>query len=147
MLQNPRPFVTTFFNSKELTTSILQGLVITAGTLICYQYAVQHSYNESTTRTMVFTVLIAANIFLTLVNRSFYYSILTTSRYKNPLVLIIIAITIALLSLLLFVPILTNFFLFERLNGLQLAISIGFGFLSVIWFEAVKWVKRRQARL
>ena len=147
MLQNPRPFVTTFFNSKELTTSILQGLVITAGTLICYQYAVQHSYNETTTRTMVFTVLIAANIFLTLVNRSFYYSILTTSRYKNPLVLIIIAITIALLSLLLFVPILTNFFLFERLNGLQLAISIGFGFLSVIWFEAVKWVKRRQALL
>jgi Ca2+-transporting ATPase len=147
MLQNPRPFVTTFFNGKELTTSILQGLVITFGTLICYQYAVQHGYNEAITRTMVFTVLIAANIFLTLVNRSFYYSILTTSRYKNPLVSIIIAITIVLLALLLFVPLLTKFFLFERLNGLQLAISIGIGFLSAIWFEAVKLVKRRQVRL
>lgn len=147
MLQKPRPLVTTFFNGKELTTSILQGLVITAGTLFCYQYAVQHSYNEATTRTMVFTVLIAANIFLTLVNRSFYYSILTTSRYKNPLVLIIIGITIVLLALLLFVPLLTKFFLFEKLSGLQLAISVGIGFLSVIWFEVAKRVKRKQVQL
>jgi len=147
MLQNPRPFVTAFFNWKELTTSILQGLVITAGTLCCYQYAVKHSYDEATTRTRVFTVLIAVNIFLTLVNRSFYYSILTTSRYKNSLVLVIIGITIVLLALLLFVPLLTKFFLFEKLTGLQLAISVGIGFLSVIWFEVVKWVKRKQVQL
>ncbi|MBC7866473.1 MAG: HAD-IC family P-type ATPase, partial [Gloeobacteraceae cyanobacterium ES-bin-316] len=41
MQQKPRPFSTTFFNLKELATSILQGLIITAGTLTCYQYAVQ----------------------------------------------------------------------------------------------------------
>ena len=37
--------------------------MITAGTLLCYQYAVQQGFNEAHTRTMVFTVLITANIF------------------------------------------------------------------------------------
>src|SRR5450432_2627320 len=41
MLQNPRPFTTTFFNRKELMTSILQGVMIAVGTLSVYQYAVQ----------------------------------------------------------------------------------------------------------
>jgi Ca2+-transporting ATPase len=144
MIQNPRPFTTTFFNWKELTTSIVQGIMITVGTLLAYQYAVQQGYNESLTRTMVFTVLIAANIVLTLVNRSFYYSIITTLRYKNNLVLLIISVTLAITGLLLFIPPLTKFFSFEPLNFSQLSISIGIGFLSVIWYEVVKWRKRNR---
>jgi Ca2+-transporting ATPase len=144
MIQNPRPFTTTFFNWKELTTSIVQGIMITTGTLLAYQYAVQQGYNESLTRTMVFTVLIAANVVLTLVNRSFYYSIITTLRYKNNLVLLIISVTLAITGLLLFIPPLTKFFSFESLNFSQLSISIGIGFLSVIWYEVVKRRKRNR---
>jgi Ca2+-transporting ATPase len=142
MIQNPHPVTTSFFSLKELTTSIIQGLIITAGTLFAYQYAVNQGFSEPLTRTMVFTTLIAANVFLTLVNRSFYYSILTTLRYKNNLVLLIISITIAILGLLLFVKPLTKFFDFESLDASQLLISIGIGFVSVIWYEAVKWWKR-----
>ena len=75
MLQKPRPFQLTFFNWNELTTSILQGLMITAGTLSAYLFAVSNGYSEMHTRSVVFVVLISANIFLTLVNRSFFYSI------------------------------------------------------------------------
>ncbi len=142
MLQKPRPFTNTFFKLRELITSIIQGLVITAGTLAAYQYAVHQGYDESITRTMVFTVLITANIFLTLVNRSFYYSVITTFRYSNNLVFLIIGITIALSGLLLFVPPLTKFFQFHQLNIYQLTVSIGIGFLSVAWYELVKWGKR-----
>ena len=142
MVQKPRPFTTTFFNLKELATSIIQGIMITAGTLVAYQYAVHQGFNEAITRTMVFTVLIAANIFLTLVNRSFYYSIITTFKYKNNLVLLIISITIAISGLLLYVKPLTKFFKFETLNLFQLAISVVIGFLCVIWYEVVKWRKR-----
>ena len=138
MSKNPRPFTNTFFNWKELTTSIIQGLAITVGTLAVYLLSVNQGFDEALTRTMVFTVLIAANIFLTLVNRSFYYSILTTLKYKNNLVLLIIAITIAITGLLLFVPPLTKFFEFEALNLTQLATCIGIGFTSVIWYELVK---------
>src|SRR5690606_29944020 len=75
MLQKPKALTTNFFNWNELSTSIIQGLVITTGTLFIYQYSVINGYSEELTRTMVFTVLITANIFLTLINRSFYYSI------------------------------------------------------------------------
>ena len=142
MTQKPRPFTTTFFNWKELSTSIFQGLMITAGTLFVYQFSVQSAYNEQLTRTIVFTTLITANIFLTLVNRSFYYSIFTTLRYKNNLILLIIGITIAITGLLLFVNPLTTFFKFEHLNLAQLGICIAVGFASVIWIELLKWWKR-----
>ncbi|HEK19622.1 MAG TPA: cation-translocating P-type ATPase [Bacteroidetes bacterium] len=142
MLQKPRPFSTTFFNRKELTTSVIQGLVITIGTLATYQYAVSKSADEQLTRTMVFTCLIAANIFLTLVNRSFFYSVLTTIRYKNNLVLLIIGVTLLISGSLIYVGPLAKFFGFEPLGLIQLSVSIGTGFLSVIWFELFKWRKR-----
>lgn len=144
MLQKPRSYTHTFFNKKELITSILQGLAITAGTLLAYQYALHQGYGITTTRTMVFTVLVTANVFLTLVNRSFYYSVLYTLKYKNKLMPIILGITILILGLMLYVKPVTLFFNFVHLNISQLLISIAIGFLSVIWFEVVKFVKRKQ---
>ncbi|MBL0742689.1 cation-translocating P-type ATPase [Chryseolinea sp. Jin1] len=146
MVQKPRPFTSSFFNGRELGTSIVQGLVITLGTLLTYRYAVAQGWSEAVTRSMVFSALIAANIFLTLVNRSFYYSILTTIRYKNNLVMLIIGITLAITTLLLYVKPLAVFFNFDALNVLQLGWSIGAGFVSVIWYELVKWRGRRNQR-
>lgn len=143
MVQKPRLISTTFFNLGELTTSIIQGVMITVGTLSVYQYAVHLDFNEATTRTMVFVTLISANVFLTLVNRSFRYSIWTTLRYRNNLVPLIIMVTVILTGLLLFVPPLTRFFEFGRLNAHQILVPVGAGFLSVIWYEIVKWNKRK----
>ena len=145
MLQKPKALTTTFFNWKELSTSIVQGLIITAGTLFIYQYSVVNKYNEELTRTMTFTVLIAANIFLTLINRSFYYSILSTLKYKNNMVFFIIFITIAIVGLILYIDPLTIFFEFEALNIEQLFICVSTGFIIVIWFEIAKLIKRTQS--
>jgi Ca2+-transporting ATPase len=144
MLQKPRPFTTTFFSWKELATSIIQGLVITVGTLFIYQYAVNQGCGEAHTRTMVFVALVTANVFLTLVNRSFYYSMIATLKYKNNLVPLIIGITVLLTALQLYVKPLTKFFQFEYLTLHQLGISIGVGFVSVVWFEVVKWKNRNK---
>ena len=146
MIKKPRPFTTTFFKFNELTTSIIQGLVITLASLSVYQYAVGQGFGEATTRTMVFMVLVVANIFLTLVNRSFYFSLFTTLKYKNNLVGLIIGITIALAALLLFVPPLTDFFEFNTLSANQLLVSLFAGSISVLWYEAVKWGKRTKAK-
>ena len=114
MQQKPRAFSKTFFNWQELATSIVQGLAITAGTLFVYQYSVIQGNSEVLTRSMVFITLIAANIFLTLVNRSFYYSVLETSRYRNKLVGIMIGITILLTVLFVTVKPLSALFGLER---------------------------------
>ncbi|MFX0557875.1 cation-translocating P-type ATPase [Maribacter sp. CXY002] len=142
MIQRPRPFTTTFFNFKELWTSIIQGILITIGTLTIYQYAVNQNYNEEVVRTMVFLTLIFSNIFLTLVNRSFYYSIWTTMKYKNRLVPLIIGVTLILTTLLLVVPPFTKFLQFELLSIKQVFTSLLAGSVSVLWYELVKWRKR-----
>jgi Ca2+-transporting ATPase len=146
MLQKPRPLTNTFFNLKEITISIVQGLVITLGLLFIYQYCVHENCSESVTRTVVFLTLIASNIFLTLANRSFYYSIFTTIRYKNNLVLIIIGTTILLTGLLLLVPIFSKFFMFETISAVQIGMSILVGFVSVFWIEILKAFKRRSQK-
>jgi Ca2+-transporting ATPase len=143
MLQKPKPLRTTFFSWKELSVSILQGIVITAGTLFVYQYSVSSGNGETLTRTMTFATLIASNIFLTLINRSFYYSILTTLKYKNKMVLLIIFITVLLVGLILYVDVLTSFFGFETLSPLNLIACISVGFVSVFWYELVKIYKRK----
>ena len=138
MLHIPRPFTTTFFNWRELASSIFQGLIIAAGTLLAYQYAVHYQYSEAITRTMVFTTLIVANIFLTLVNRSFYYSLITTIQYKNKMILFIIGITVFISIILLYLRPVTRFFEFEQMSLLQLGVSILIGSVSVLWYEIVK---------
>jgi P-type Ca2+ transporter type 2C len=144
MSRKPKPFTSTFFNWKELSVSIIQGIIITIGTLSTYQYCVFHNYSEPQTRTMVFSVLIVANIFLTLINRSFYYSTLSTMKYKNKMVPLIILITVLLWGCMLFVKPLTVFFGFERLSANQLALATGVGSISVAWFEIVKLIRRRK---
>ena len=143
MLQKPRPLTTTFFNLKEITISIIQGLVITLGLLFVYNYCVDEGFSEKYTRTTVFLTLIMSNIFLTPENRSFYYSVFTTIRYKNNLVLMIIGITIGITSLLLFFPVFSNFFLFEKVDKAQIGLSLLVGFLSVMWIEIYKLIKNQ----
>jgi P-type Ca2+ transporter type 2C len=146
MLQKPRPLTTTFFNLKEITISIIQGLAITLGLLFVYQYCVWENCTESMTRTVVFLTLIASNIFLTLANRSFYYSILTTIRYKNNLILIIIAATVFITSLLLFIPVFSHFFMFDSVSIVQIGMSVLVGFIAVMWIEIYKLYKRKKSK-
>lgn len=138
MEQPPRPFSTTFFRWKELITSIIQGLAITAGTLAAYQVAVYQGADETLTRTMVFATLISANIFLTLVNRSFRYSVLHTLRYSNPLIPLIIGLTTGLSATFIYWQPVAIFFGFTPLNMTEAGTAIIIGFVSVIWYEAVK---------
>lgn len=147
MQQKPKPLTTTFFNWSELSISVIQGLLITAGTLFIYQFSVINGFNEALTRTMTFTVLITANIFLTLINRSFYYSVLKTLQYKNDMVIFIVLSTIAIVGIILYVNPLTTFFEFETLSLSQLLMCVTIGFISVIWFEIVKIIKRAKTSI
>lgn len=146
MSEMPREMSKTFFNWKELTTSMVQGLLITAGCMFTYVYAVKNGTDESGTRTMVFLCLISANIFLTLVNRSFYYSILTTLGFKNNLVIGIIGITIAITAALIYMPVFSQFFGFQVLDLTNTLLAGCIGFVSVIWFELVKWYLRLKSK-
>jgi len=142
MSLKPRPFTTTFFNLREIIISIIQGFVITLGLLLVYQLCVADNCSESSTRTTVFLTLITSNIFLTLANRSFYYSFFTTLKYKNNLVIMIIGITVLITILLLFIPAFSHFFKFETISIYQTGLSVIVGMISVLWIEIYKLSRR-----
>jgi Ca2+-transporting ATPase len=143
MQQKPRLITNTFFNLKELNLSVFQGLAITVGTLFMYQLAVQKGYDEDTTRSLVFTTLIFANLFLTLVNRSFYFSVLDTLGNTNILLSSIIIVMLVLLAAILYIPSFSSFFKITSLTAMQISWTIATAFASVIWFEFYKWRKRK----
>lgn len=142
MDQKPRIFTKTFFSAKELSTSVVQGLVITAGLVFVYWYAVTQARSLQATSAMVFITLLTANVILTLVNRSFHYSLFTTLRYRNYLIPIAIGITVSLTMLIFLITPLREFFNFETPLPAEIGLSMTTGFLSVVWFEIYKWSKR-----
>ena len=146
MKQKPRVMTETFLNWRELATSIIQGLAITLGVLFVYQWSVWFGGNEEKTRALVFTTLIFANVFLSLVNRSFYYSIITCFKHKNILFPFVIGSTLFILLLILYVPALADFFKLTGLSLKEIIITLFVAAASVLWMEIYKWTKRRRFR-
>ena len=142
MKRKPRPMTETFLNWKELSTSIIQGIIITLGLLFVYQYTYQLGGNEEKTRAMVFTTLIFSNVWLSLTNRSFYYSLLSSFRNKNNLMVYVTVLTLVILFAILYIQPISLFFKVTSLNLNELGIAMLVAMLSVLWFEVYKWIKR-----
>ncbi|OYX86049.1 MAG: haloacid dehalogenase [Flavobacteriales bacterium 32-34-25] len=142
MSQPPRKMSDTFLNVRELTLSIIQGLVITAGLLFTYHWSVQNGGSEEKTRAMVFTTLIIANILLSLVNRSFFYSVLDSFKNKNPLFPLIIGLTLIVLFAILYAAPAAHFFHLTGLDLEELGMTLSIAAVSVLWFEIYKMFKR-----
>ncbi|MCC6754372.1 MAG: cation-translocating P-type ATPase [Saprospiraceae bacterium] len=144
MQQPPRKFTADLFTWRELSTSMVQGLVITAVCLGLAWYCLMRGDSEARTRTLLYTSLVFSNIFLTLVNRSFIESAFATLRYRNALVPVILGLSLAALLLTLYHPGVRTLFLFEPLAPREVLLCMGLGFVAVGWMEVVKWRWRRK---
>ena len=146
MLQKPRRMTDTFLNWKELSISIVQGLIITLGVLFIYQWNVQQGGSEEHTRAMVFTTLIFANILLSLTNRSFYYSLFESFKNKNWLLVGVTITTLLLLAGILYIPAMASFFNVTGLKISELGMAGLIAAVSVLWFEVYKFWRRRRGK-
>ncbi|RYJ37419.1 ATPase, P-type (Transporting), HAD superfamily, subfamily IC [Flavobacterium anhuiense] len=142
MLNKPRKMTDTFLNWKELSISIIQGLLITGGVLFIYQHTVQNGGSEEKTRAMVFSTLIFANILLSLTNRSFYYSLYESFKNKNILFPVFSFSTLIILFAILYIDPLSEFFHLTGLTIRELGLAVIIASISVLWFEAYKLIKR-----
>ncbi len=145
MKRGPRALTNTFLNWRELTISIIQGLVITAGVLFIYQWSVANGGNEEKTRAMVFSTLIISNIVLSFENRSFYSSILESFTKRNPLLFGITSLTFLLLILILFEKRFASFFSVTQLSLNEFGMVFFTGIVSVVWFEVYKLFNRKKS--
>jgi len=142
MQNKPRKMTDTFLNWKELSISIIQGILITAGVLFVYQHTVQNGGNEEKTRAMVFSTLIFANILLSLTNRSFHYSLFESFKNRNILFPIVSFSTLIMLSAILYINPFSDFFHLTGLTIKELGLAAGIASISVLWFEGYKLIKR-----
>ncbi|MBL0130716.1 MAG: cation-translocating P-type ATPase [Chitinophagaceae bacterium] len=143
MQRVPRKMGSTFLSLKQLSVSIIQGLMITAGCLGIGYYYMQQGSEDAIIRTVIFTTLLFSNIFLTLVNRSSRLSIFKTLAYKNNLVLLIIGVTLLFITGLLTIPFLQNLFRLQTLNMTALLFCIAVALVNTLWIEIWKLFKRR----
>ncbi len=141
MTRPPRKMIATFLSLPQLTISIIQGLVITAGCLGIGYYYMQNGSSENSIRTVIFITLLFSNIFLTLVNRSFRYSVFRTLRYKNYLVIIIIGLTLFFIAALLNFPFLQELFRLETLDTPILVATVGVASVATCWMEVYKFIR------
>lgn len=142
MQSPPRALTDTFLNWRELTISIIQGIIITAGILWLYQYSVSHGNGEAKTRALVFTTLIFSNILLSLVNRSFYYSMLECFKNRNVLLAGISVLVVIFLLIILYAAPVSGFFSVTALSIGELGLALLAASVSVLWFEVYKFIKR-----
>lgn len=142
MKQGPRDRKTALFTGPEMGISIVQGIVIATGVLILYHYHMVAGASLEETRNIVFSTLILSNVFLTFSNRSFTETIYHTSRYKNNLVIPLLAISAVFLVSLHFIPVIRNLFQLAPITTTAFWICVAVAFVSVFWFEAYKGVMR-----
>ncbi len=141
MNRPPRKMSNTFLSFNQLLLSIVQGIVITAGCLGAGYYYLHQDADETVVRTVIFITLLFCNIFLTLVNRSFRFSVLATLRYKNNLVPIIIIITLIFLASFLYIPFMQQLFRLQSLPLTTYASCAAIALASTCWIEI--WKKFR----
>ncbi len=142
MLKQPRKISTTFFSMRELTMSVVQGLVITVAGLAIGYYFMEVGKSEMFVRTVIYSTLIFSNLFLTLANRSFRYSIIKTIQYKNALIPIVLSISLAVLFVSIYFHPLQQIFQFEEIPISTIGLCFAIAFAGVMWVEIYKGIKR-----
>jgi len=145
MQRKPLIMGTSFLSFRQLSISLIQGLFITGGCLLLGFYYLQHLASNETVRTFIFITLLFSNIFLTLINRSFRFTILKTISYKNYLVLVILLFSMLMILLFLFVPYLRSIFGLSVLSFSEIFICMLVALISTGWVEVFKYFRYRKS--
>jgi Ca2+-transporting ATPase len=161
MRRPPRNPKERLYSWKSISVSLLQGASVLAITLAVYIIALQLGETDNTqavmdkdaqdvvvrhARALTFVTLVVANIGLILTNRSWSETILRTMTRPNKALWWVLGGAAVFLGVALYVPWARDLFRFESLNATDLAICLGAGVLSILWFEGLKIVNRYRSR-
>ena len=142
MSNPPRKLTDTFMTGRQLTISLVQGLLITAGCLLPGYYYLSTGSDYDTVRTLIFITLLLCNIMLTLLNRSFTTYVWKTLARSNRLIPIIVLSTLIFIFLVLYVPGLQSIFQLHALDLNLLLVCLVAAFISTAWIEIWKYMQR-----
>jgi len=143
MERPPRNTREPLFGPRIIVNSLLQGFAVLLVTLTIYGVMLSQGRNDLDARSFAFVTLVIGNLGLILSNRVWSRNILAGLRYKNTSLFIIVAAALAVLGLVLYVPALRELFRFGTLHFGDLAFCLGAGLACILWFETVKYLRRR----
>ncbi len=147
MTRPPRDANAPLFAGATLWMALFQGLGVLAVALGAYAWGIRH-LSEDQARAFVFATLVAGNLALIFSNRSRAGSLWAALRVPNHTLWIVTGLALGLLGLALYVPWLASLFRFGDLPLAFFGAALMLGLFSVVWFEAVKLVRRqRDARV
>jgi Ca2+-transporting ATPase len=126
------------FTSEEWWLSVVQGLVIAFAALFLYFFYMREGAPLEEVRTIVFSMLLISNFFLTFSNRSTTETIVRTIRYPNNLAPLVWIISIIVLLILHFVVPVRDIFQLASISSTQFIFCLAMGMVSVLWVEIYK---------
>ncbi len=142
MQRPPRHPQEPLFSRRTLGLALLQGISVLVVLLGVFAIAYYWGSGELDARALAFTTLMIANLSMILVNRSWSRTTLEVLKTPNPALWWVIGGGITFLGMVLYTPLLRHLFRFSFLHPEDLAISLAFGILSIIWFEGLKLWRR-----
>ncbi len=142
MQRPPRSTTEQLFGGRTLLFALLQGLGALAAVAGAYWWGIAH-LPEPQARAFAFCTLVISNLALILSNRSQHASLIAALRRPNKTLWLVSAVTVALLTVVIEVPILHKLFRFDTPPPLVLLSLAGLAVLSALWFELVRRVRVR----
>ncbi|MEG3840271.1 cation-translocating P-type ATPase [Microcoleus sp. herbarium14] len=142
MQRPPRNPKEPLFGKKTLSLAVLQGSGILAIVLAIFAIALYRRQGEFEARALTFTTLILANLGLILSEGSTSRLGLKILKSPNPALWWVLGGGLLFLGLVLYVPFLRHLFSFSLLRAIDLAICLGGGLISLLWFEMLKQTRK-----
>jgi len=148
MERKPRGPKEKLLNGRTMLKSVFQGLTIFAASFgtYCYMMA-QNPDNARVARSMGLAIIMLANLFLVQVNSSDAdHVIASLKRLAHDKIMWIVSISTVLgLLFILYTPV-NGFLKLAPLSTGEIFSTLGLAFVSVMWYEIVKWINRMKRR-
>lgn len=138
MNRPPRGTKGKFFGGGKIVMTCMQGVSILLVVLAVYFTSLYLGYAEEEVRTMCFITLIISNLMTIQTNRSWESTIFQIFATPNKSFKWIVSLALVLLTAVITIPFLRGLFSFTLLGTSEILISVGAGFLSIVWFEIYK---------
>lgn len=142
MQRPPRDANAPLFGGATLWLALLQGLGVLAVAMAAFAWA-SPRIPEAEARAFAFATMVTGNLALILSNRSATRSLWATLRTPNRTLWVVVGLAFALLLAALYTPWAVGVLRFAPLPLHELVVACGLGLLSVLWFEGIKWLRRR----
>jgi Ca2+-transporting ATPase len=136
----PRNVNESLLNKKDLFVRIFQGLIVSIAAFTAYYMYLDQ--DPDVARTIGISIILISNILLVQVNGS--DSII--KNMKNKSVMIANIITILVLAIVIYSPI-NEFLKFSPLSLSQILLVIVIAMISVLWYELLKFVRRKKENI